>query len=43
MISVALIPHTLATTTLTFKSIGEKVNVETDIIGKYLSRHLPIE
>ena len=43
MISVALIPHTLATTTLTLKSIGEKVNVETDIIGKYLSRHLPIK
>ena len=43
MISVALIPHTLATTTFTLKSIGEKVNVETDIIGKYLSRHLPIK
>ncbi len=43
MISVALIPHTLATTTLTLKSIGEKVNVETDIIGKYVSRHLPIK
>jgi riboflavin synthase len=43
MISVALIPHTLATTTLKLKSIGEKVNVETDIIGKYLSRHLPIK
>jgi riboflavin synthase len=43
MISVALIPHTLATTTLTLKSIGEKVNVETDIISKYLSRHLPIK
>jgi riboflavin synthase len=41
-ISVALIPHTLATTTLTLKSIGERVNIETDIIGKYLSRHLPI-
>jgi riboflavin synthase len=43
MISVALIPHTLATTTLTLKSVGEKVNIETDIIGKYLSRHLPIK
>jgi riboflavin synthase len=43
MISVALIPHTLATTTLTLKSIGEKVNIETDIIGKYLSRRLPIK
>jgi riboflavin synthase len=43
MISVALIPHTLATTTLRLKSIGERVNIETDIIGKYLSRHLPIK
>lgn len=43
MISVALIPHTVATTTLTLKSIGERVNIETDIIGKYLSRQLPIK
>ena len=42
-ISVALIPHTLATTTLGLKSIGDRVNVETDIIGKYISRHLPIK
>lgn len=42
-ISVALIPHTLATTTLGLKSIGERVNIETDIIGKYISRHLPIK
>lgn len=42
-ISVALIPHTLATTTLGLKSIGERVNVETDIISKYISRHLPIK
>ena len=43
LISVALIPHTLAITTLGLKSIGERVNVETDIIGKYISRHLPIK
>ena len=43
MISVALIPHTLSTTTLRLKSIGERVNIETDIIGKYLSKHLPIK
>ena len=43
MISVALIPHTTATTTLGLKSIGERVNVETDIIGKYVSRHIPIK
>lgn len=43
MISVGLIPHTLAITTLGVKSIGRKVNVETDIIGKYVSRHLPLK
>lgn len=42
MISVGLIPHTLTITTLGLKSIGEKVNVETDIIGKYVSTRLPI-
>jgi len=43
MISVALIPHTMDTTTLGLKSLGERVNVETDIIGKYISKHLPIK
>lgn len=43
MISVGLIPHTLAITTLGVKSIGRKVNVETDIIGKYVSRHIPLK
>lgn len=43
IISVGLIPHTLAVTTLGLKSIGDKVNVETDIIGKYISQHLPLK
>ncbi len=34
--SVALIPHTLAVTTLGFKARGAAVNLETDIIAKYL-------
>ena len=38
--SVSLIPHTAAETTLGFKSIGAKVNLETDIIGKYVERML---
>jgi riboflavin synthase len=33
--SVALIPHTLANSTLGFKQPGDTVNLETDIIGKY--------
>jgi riboflavin synthase len=34
--SVALIPHTLEHTTLGFKRPGASVNLETDIIGKYV-------
>jgi riboflavin synthase len=34
--SVALIPHTLTHTTLGFKGPGDAVNLETDIVGKYL-------
>lgn len=36
--SVALIPHTLAVTTLGFKEVGEKVNLEVDILAKYVQR-----
>jgi riboflavin synthase len=38
--SAAIIPHTLAMTTLKDKRIGSKVNIETDIIGKYVERLL---
>src|SRR5262245_39115608 len=34
--SVALIPHTLAATTLGFKPPGAAVNLETDILAKYV-------
>lgn len=34
--SVALIPHTLALTTLGFKPPGAAVNLETDILAKYV-------
>ena len=37
---IGLIPHTLQTTTLGKKSVGSHVNLETDVIGKYVSRHL---
>src|SRR5262245_38675751 len=36
--SVALIPHTLANTTLGFKPPGAAVNLETDVLAKYVSR-----
>jgi riboflavin synthase len=38
--SVALIPHTLATTTLGLRAVGDLVNIETDIIGKYVEKLL---
>jgi riboflavin synthase len=38
--SVALIPHTLQHTTLGFKRPGAAVNLETDILGKYVWKYL---
>ncbi len=38
--SVSLIPHTAAETTLGFKKPGDEVNLETDIIGKYVEHLL---
>lgn len=38
--SVALIPHTLAQTTLGFKKVGASVNLETDLIAKYIFKYL---
>jgi len=38
--TVSLIPHTSKNTTLGFKGIGDTVNIETDIIGKYVARFL---
>ncbi len=38
--SVALIPHTLALTTLGFKPVGAAVNLETDLFAKYIWKYL---
>ncbi len=38
--SVSLIPHTAKMTTLGIKSIGDIVNIENDVIGKYVERLL---
>ncbi len=35
---VSIIPHTAKLTTLGFKKISDSVNVETDMIGKYVER-----
>ena len=37
---VALIPHTLASTTLGELRGGERVNLEADVLGKYVKRYL---
>ena len=36
--TVSLIPHTFKETTLGLKSVGSVVNLETDLIGKYVAR-----
>jgi len=38
--SIAMIPHTAKLTTLGSKSTGDSVNLETDIIGKYVEKLL---
>ncbi|MEA3471571.1 MAG: riboflavin synthase [Thermodesulfobacteriota bacterium] len=37
---VNIIPHTARETTLGFKNAGDAVNVETDILGKYVERFI---
>jgi riboflavin synthase len=41
--AVAVIPHTLAMTTLREKKSGDRVNIETDLIARYLARLLGVE
>ena len=38
--TVALIPHTLAVTTLGDRGIGDTVNLETDVLAKYVEKSL---
>jgi riboflavin synthase len=38
--SIALIPHTLANTSLGFKKPGALVNLETDLLAKYVFKYL---
>jgi len=43
IIDVALIPHTLNNTTLGIKDKTDTLNIETDIIGKYIDRLLSFD
>jgi riboflavin synthase len=38
--TVAVIPHTFEVTSLKYKSVGDKVNLEADIIARYVERLL---
>lgn len=40
MITISLIPHTYKETVIGMKQVGEIVNIETDLIGKYVAKHL---
>ncbi|MCL6471597.1 MAG: riboflavin synthase [Firmicutes bacterium] len=42
-VSVSIIPHTAKVTTLGFKEPGDKVNLESDLIGKYVEKFLSKE
>lgn len=39
--TVAVIPHTAAVTTLGTRRVGDRVNVEVDVLAKYVERLLP--
>lgn len=41
--SVSIIPHTAAMTNLYYKKAGDYVNIETDVIGKYVERLLSFD
>lgn len=41
--AVSVIPHTAAETTLLDKKIGDSVNLENDIIGKYVQRFVSLD
>lgn len=42
-VEVALIPTTMELTTLGHKAVGDRVNVEVDVIGKYVQRQLDLD
>lgn len=39
--AISAIPHTVEVTILKYRKIGDKVNLETDMIGKYIEHFLP--
>jgi riboflavin synthase len=42
-VTAAIIPHTFENTNLKYKKVGDVLNVEVDMIGKYLYKFLPLQ
>lgn len=42
-ITVAVVPHTWQSTTLAERRVGDKLNLEVDIVGKYVERLLGLD
>ena len=42
-LSINLIPHTIAVTTLKHLKVGSRVNLEVDLIARYVERMLSVE
>ena len=42
-LTVSLIPHTNHQSVLGMKKVGEQVNVETDLLGKYVKQHVQVK
>lgn len=41
--SIAVIPHTAEVTTLGSRRVGDELNVEVDVLAKYVERHLALK
>jgi len=40
LLRISIVPHTARTTTLGKFSVGERVNIEVDLLSKYIEKHL---
>jgi riboflavin synthase len=40
MLVVSIIPHTAGSTTFKNRNVGDRVNIEVDILSKYIEKHL---
>ena len=38
VLELGIIPHTIQNTTLAIRKVGDEVNVEVDVIGKYVEK-----